>query len=354
MVRLAPGQSVSLGNSIGIKVDGTGSFTIAAWINFPGPNNTGSFLSKGQQFQLSLNPGLNQLNVKLGAVTYSMYLAQPVPLSQWVYLVVTFQSTGANASGQPQGVLSAYLSGVLLGQSTFQIDGVQGTANFTLGGDIPVDFLAVAFYSEVLDVNHQPFDWQPPAAGPTLAAVFSFANGRTTGDLSGHGNPVTFQGGAQQYWVAPGVSLANAAVQPAPADQLNPGGDTNSFSVLSWACVTGPSQGGYPQQTVLGNGENFVFFGLQASSQNDGTYNVVGKVPGFTSPPVGSIAPGVWHHLGMTYDTAAKTMSIYIDGQQAWTGAAPLVSPFAPAVKDAITRWQIDSVRHASRTARRR
>lgn len=326
VARLAAFQYVSLGNSIGVNFDGTAPFTVAAWINFPAPDSFGAFMSKGQQFSVH-RPSSSQLGVEVGETRYTYNLVDPIPIGQWVYLVVTFAPV---AGGPGLAVLTVYLSGINLGASTYSITGVQGTADFSLGGNMPVDFLAVTFHSEAL-TEQALFDWQVPPTGPTLAAAISFANGRAA-DLSGHGTPIAFQDGAQQYWVTPGLSLANAALQPNPGDQLNPGADNNSFSILSWVCPTAPSVSGYPQQTVLGNGQFAVFFGLQSSGQANGALSVLCKLPGFTAPAVGSIALNTWHHLGMTYDATTRIMSIYIDGQQVWTGPAGYLSPFAPLV----------------------
>lgn len=326
IARLASGQSVDFGNAIAIRVDGSASYTIAGWVRLLTAGNTGQLLVKGQEFALTLSGDV--LNVQMAGQVTPVAATQGLVIGEWQYFVLTFAQ-----SSRGSGLMSLYVSGALLAQASLNNVGLSGSADFILGGDIAADFIAVNFWSDSVSAPQTMLDWDAPASGPTLAAAFSFSPGAAT-DLSGNNNPINFRNSARQYWVAPGLYLANAAIQPSSADGLNPGGGGNdAFSILSWVYAEAPQQEADQALTVFANGPlqgpgNLATYLAYNSVAETFTWTVQRNgAAGPTLTATRPVTPSTWHHVAVTYD--GTTLILYVDGQTAGQMAAGAIPPLA-------------------------
>jgi hypothetical protein len=168
-------------------------------------------------------------------------------------------------------------------------------------------------------------------AGPVGQWLMDEGSGTTLNDGSGNGNTATLSGGTS--WTGGRAGGGDQAVAfdagTGAAATAGPVLNTShSFSVAAWVRLTDASRW---YTAVSQDGVNASGFQLQ---YNFGDNNWQFNLP-YADTPTPNVydarsgfAPrlGVWTHLVGVYDAGAGTVSLYVNGVLAGTGAAPAVS----------------------------
>ncbi|MCY1022934.1 LamG domain-containing protein [Pyxidicoccus sp. MSG2] len=303
------GQRIQLGTSSPIDLSGSASYSIGFWLRPRAPAYDGYLVMSGMSYYIGLH-GM-QLTLSIPGMNTPQRSELELLPDQWQYVLLVFESTGANA-----GSYALSVNGTpLIEGSISRVTASSGL--FTLGTTTDAQFCNVAFWSAALPEGERQPVWDVPQPGSTLAACYSFSDG-STGDVSGHNRgAATFLEGAQVVMLAPAMRLVNAAVQPSPRDALAVVANGAPFSVQAWFNAHAPSDFQAASRTVFAckdpnNGYGFTMglewngtgFNLQLSLSSAGS----GEGWGHNL----QLAPGDWHHLAATYD--GTTLSIYLDG----------------------------------------
>jgi alpha-L-arabinofuranosidase len=163
---------------------------------------------------------------------------------------------------------------------------------------------------------------QHGAAPPTASLIghwtFDEGAGTTAADSSGGGHPLTLQGGAS--WTTGVVGPSALAVTPQQdAASSGPVIDTSkSFTVSAWVNLASTS--GY-QTFVSEDGTQVSGFYLQLRADTGRfaftrlAYDSTAAYGAVSSATAIVPQRGVWYQLTGVYDTAAQTVSLYVDGQ---------------------------------------
>ncbi len=197
-------------------------------------------------------------------------------------------------------------------------------------------------------------------SAPNLVGYWNFDEGAgtTAADSSGHGHPLTLQGGAS--WTTGIVGPHALAVTPQQdAASSAPVIDTSqSFTVSAWVNLA--STTGF-QTFVSEDGTQVSGFYLQLRADTGRfaftrlAYDSTAAYGAIASASAIVPQPGVWYMLTGVYDATAQTASLYVDGQlqQTTNAVAPWAATGALAVgrgfyNGAPTDWvsgSIDDVR---------
>jgi hypothetical protein len=323
------GQQISLGNTIGIPLDGSGPFSITGWFRVHALANQATLLGKGTEFSLSVSG--DTLVAELAGL--SIPASVNFTVGAWHFFAVTADLSSGN------GQMTLYLDGAQVGQIALNWAGSPPTgANYLLGGGVNVDFLSATFYNVALPPDECIADWSPGSVPPpppsppgppppplppmVPVANFDFAS-VPPADVAGS-NVVTLLDGAHQTAIAQALSLYGSWVIPAAADGLNPG-NGGAFSVQAWILPFGPTpEVGSPTLTILSNGQkgapSALALTLTYSPDNENfTLDIswAAAAPfSLTSTP--TLAPGQWTNVAATYD--GTTMTLYVNGTNVGSG----------------------------------
>ncbi|QSQ15715.1 LamG domain-containing protein [Myxococcus landrumensis] len=306
------GQYVQLSGQCLLDLSGSSSYSIGFWLRPRAPIYDGKVLSSGPSWYVGLH-GL-QLTFNLPGMSSRQVSDLELRSHEWQYILVNFESTGANA-----GNYSVYVDGTLLIEGS-QSNIAPSTTPFVLGMSCDAQYFNVAFWSAAKSGDALKPLWDVPEQGPTLVACYSFSDGSQT-DVSGNNNaPASFLIGAQVLMLAPALRLVNGAVQPSPRDNLTMSADGGPFSVQAWYFLDEPSAYQSESHTLFSCLDAVTNQGFTLGFQWDGIgYNL--QCTGYLSDGgrgwgyALQMPPGVWHHLAATYD--GSTLMIYLDGELA-------------------------------------
>jgi hypothetical protein len=329
------GQSIDLGNQIGILLDGTASFSFTCWVRVRALANQANLLLKANELSLTISGPF--LAVQLAGQASPVVSDLPIVEDQWHYVAATFDLS------QGAGLVTLYLDGVQVGQSSVSNVGTASTgSHYVLGGGLNLEFLSMTFYASALPPYECVQDWtsaapadsgSPPS--PVPVANFDFASVPAR-DLAPAANPVTLLAGAQQTAVTPALSLYGSWATPSAADALNPGGGASPFSVQAWILPFAPTPEESSQVlTILANGSQGsagCFTLTLTYDPTAGNFTLAAKAEGpapFSLSGAGLLSPGAWANVAVTYD--GSTVTLYLNGVaigSAQAGAlATLVQP---------------------------
>ena len=174
-------------------------------------------------------------------------------------------------------------------------------------------------------------------SAPSLVGYWKFDEGAgtTAADSSGHGHPLTLQGGAS--WTTGVIGPHALALTPQQdAAAATPVIDTSqSFTVSAWVNLA--STTGY-QTFVSEDGTQVSGFYLQLRGDTGRfaltriAYDSTAGYAAIASASAIVPQPGVWYMLTGVYDATAQTVSLYVDGQlqqtvhalAPWSATGPL------------------------------
>lgn len=323
--RMSDGQSINLGSSLGINVDGNHSFSIGLWARISTGLDTLTLLAKGDQLALTVSNG--QLVASM-ANTGGVTAAVPFGSGLWHYVVFTYAATGSGG-----GELNLYVDGVQGIPLTQHHAGASGSDDFVLGGPGHLDVLSVSFWDTALSKADCVCQWTLPETSSSLTASFDFSQ-IPAQDVSGNGYGISYKGGACQVRLVPALTLLNAAAEPNPSDELNPSSG-GPFSIHGWVYALAPSEDvGLDQLMVLGCGTYDDSTGTLACyldysmSQSQFAWAVQRNGPsGPVLTSTAMFAPEEWHHVAVTYD--GNTMTLYIDGNPSGSGTVGALTPLS-------------------------
>ncbi|ATB51532.1 LamG domain-containing protein [Corallococcus macrosporus] len=308
---LRHGQYIQLGGHCMLDLSGSASYAIGFWLRPRAPSYDGKLLESGSNWYLGLH-GL-KLMFRLSGSSQHQVSEIELRADRWQYVLINFESTGANA-----GRYTVYVDGtVLIEGSQSNIAG--STSPFVLGSSCDAQFFNVAFWSAMRSGDQLKPVWDVPQPDPTLAACFSFSDG-STADVSGHNQgQANLEHGAQVVMLAPSLRLVNGAAQPSPRDNLTTVADGGPFSVHAWFNVGAPSPFQDDSHTLFACQDGVSNEGLSLGLQWDGNgYNLQVTKSSANGGGQGwghtlHLPPDTWHHLAATYD--GSTLLIYLDGQ---------------------------------------
>ncbi|MET8151339.1 LamG domain-containing protein [Actinoplanes sp. NPDC049668] len=315
-----------------LKLDTSKSFTVASWARLTDKSADRTIVTRDAsgsaslyfQYQKSTDRWIAQMpTATSGTVTWNdVRSVKPPKLGKWTHLATVYNSR--------LKTLTLYVDGVVNG-TTRNVDTFNDANGATWigrsGGTwFAGDLAEVAMWDRVVTAGEIG-----DLAGPTTIADWAFdeTTGTVAGDSGQRGNLGTLTGGITR--TTPGSAATDpGALRFNGTDAFVTAGKPllrtdQSFTVAAWLRVTDNT---HFQTAVSQDGLHSSAFQLQWG------YNC--KCWEFAMPNADTVNPGqvsvmepataalnTWTHVAGVYDAAAGTATLYVDGKQAATLAAP-------------------------------
>jgi len=294
--------------NIGIPLDGSVPFSVAAWIRFNGLAGNASAIAKAGVFAFGNMGNAVFLQVGGGPVVLSNPGQSPLSDNSWHYICATYDGN--------------YVRLFINGQFNV-LQGVSGTAPTNsnpvqLGNGLQGLIRYVRVYNRALaphDVLANMFGVPDPT---TLVAYFDFSQvppvDRGSGSL-----PISLQNNATMIKVSPALALtANGFARPFfDETDVNPGGaQVDPYTVQSWIYVSSAAN---LRQAILVNTSLELDTGIALTLQYDAglaAYRLVSqRGAGSIAQSLASTASvplQTWVNVATTFD--GTTLSLYLNG----------------------------------------
>lgn len=331
--------SISDGSQSGLDV--TGAISIAMWVKFESVGTTQYLLSKGTNYAIYLNSSTLRFVINGGSVdTVTSFVA-----NRWYHVVLTHDDA--------TNTTCWYVDGSLDNASTSQTENLTaGSSAFNIGANNGAQFLDgqikdAAIWNTALTslearmlahgISFSTFAYRPDRITDGLVSYWkmneissgagavtredSYGNNDltdnntcTTGGGYHDGAAVTFNRNNSEY-----LSIAHGTQVG-----LSFNGAEQSFSIAAWFRPWESSSVTYPIVSKINGTTDGYWLGKNSSGQLEGRVyrgsSGATVTSTFTFPEPGT-TKRTWYHVAMVYDATANTLKLYIDGQEAASGA---------------------------------
>ncbi|MBF0167452.1 MAG: LamG domain-containing protein [Alphaproteobacteria bacterium] len=309
VMKLTAQSYAQTSSNIGIALDGTAAFSIAAWAKFNGLGDNSSILSKDGTIWFGSVGDILSIQITGYPPLSSNPNVNGLDDTDWHHVCVTFDGSQAklyidgffNTMANISGTGSTTASPVLIG------NGLQGLVS------------SVTVFNQALDGDTVMSIMYDDPAASSVVACFDFSQNPPVDTGSGH-LPISLQQQALMVTSAPALELSGVAFAlPIDDWDVNPGGyQVDPYTVQTWVYVSSTAS---PEQAILVNGDlasdtGIAFYLDYDSTQNKfricsqrGSYDT-----GFDLVSNSLIAPETWVNLATVFD--GTNLSIYINGVQ--------------------------------------
>lgn len=289
-----------------------------------------SITGSGASFTIEVNKGIPTATATIAGKTYTVTAPNAVAAGNWTCIAFTYDSTstelvlytqGVEADAEPNTAANS-------GSATYTVDvgPTSKASGLTLQGEIgrlliwsaarsAEDVMGDCASSGVLD----------PVAETNLQVYIDFSLAPVV-DQSGLATPIQYIGGSQLAVTVPGLYLDGASyVKAGTASQLNFSGNA-SFTIDGWFYPLSYAPSGTQMlvsRTVTGATQYQIAY--IASGSSSGTVRFTW---GSSSISSASLLADRWYHFAAEYDSSAKALYLYINGN---LQASLIVTGSAPA-----------------------
>lgn len=312
------GQAQTASN-IGVALNGSQPFTIAAWVQFGSLQNTANILVQDGTFAFGVVGRQAFVQIVGMPTLWSNGSSNPISENDWTYLACVF--TG--------NMLQIYIDGELDTQATIKGSAPAGSNPIVIGSNLQGNLNCVRVYSSALSLSQILDAMFDPDPSQAYAAYFDFSI-NPPADTSGHNLPLTLTSGATVMNVVPSVSLTGTAYcQPIRDANTNPGGAGNdAYTIQAWIYVDNPNVIGATSDIIPAGQAILVNQPLDAQSgvalylyydTNVNAYRFASlrgdiSVASNSLLSNATVSYGRWINVATTYDPATTTLSIYVNG----------------------------------------
>lgn len=302
---------------LGIPLNGSAAFSVAAWVKLDGLCSGASILSKDGVFDFGISGDQLLLSIAGFPPLESNPRKQPLDHLAWHYLAATFS----------EGEARLYIDGVFNAMQATSGSGSSNQNPFLIGKGLQAHVRSLRVYKVALTPDAVMANMFEPAEAGTLAADFDFS--QTPPVDKGPGKlPITLEEGARMIRSTPALSLSGTAFAgPLSEEEVNPGGgQVDPYTVQAWVYVEADA---LPEGAIFVNSNLESATGMALYLEEDATaggFRVVsqrGSVAdeeSLTSTEV--VKKGEWTNVATTFD--GTTLAIYINGNPVGSG------PFGP------------------------
>jgi hypothetical protein len=301
-------DNVSVGTDVGVKINGSASFSIDAWVKFDGLCDGGNIISQDSNFSLSISGKDIIFQLDGYPPVSSSGSDMPLNIDDWFYIVVTYD----------QAQVLIYINGHVAAQQI--IRGTPSTTSSTakIGKNLQGDIRRVMVYPNTLNSAGVLANmYNPPSSG--YCTWVDLTSNPPTEKSSNHWPLTSTYTPIRQI---PSVVMpATGYVKPVQVnDEINPGGGGTGNDAYTIMATVNTNMHA-PKQVVLLNsdneGSNGISLWLDTDTSGDkfvlkathGTLDGVSDtVTSTTKLDVDS-----WYNIAVSYDTN-KNIKLYING----------------------------------------